>query len=71
METTFADIVDRYIQRQRVYTKPQTQYLSQCVANKFLAPWGKRPVSSLTQQDLDDYVAQRTQVVKPVTVKTT
>ena len=68
MDTTFADIVDRYDQRQSVYVKPTTQYLCRCVAKKFLDTWGERSVKSLTQVDLDDYVARRSQEVKPVTV---
>ncbi len=68
METTFADLIERYRQRQRIYTKLTTQYLSARVADRFLERWGDRAVSSLTQEELDDFVAERAGEVKPVTV---
>ncbi len=68
MATTFAELVERYRQRQEIYTKESTQYLSTLVASRFLERWGDRPVSELTQIDLDDYVAERSHMVMATTV---
>jgi integrase len=61
----FHQLVERYIARQRIYSKPKSVKNARHSAARLLEYFGKRPVCSLGPDDLDRFVTARLEKVKP------
>ncbi len=64
----FQDIVDQYLVRQRIYSKPKSVKNAMHSASRLLEHFGDRAVESLGPEDLDRFVQARMATVKPKTV---
>jgi integrase len=64
----FDELVDHYIARQRIYSKPKSVKNARHSTARLLQHFGRRPVCSLDADDLDRFVSARLETVKPKTV---